>query len=67
MAVSKCMSDASLKSRWASQPGGESLPSRAELCHCLWVEDGRKVEASVCKHNALSSVRLLLLLNLDMH
>lgn len=64
--MSKCMSDASLKHRWASRPGGGSLPSGAELCHCLRVEDGGKVEASTWKCNALSSVRLLLLLNLGM-
>jgi len=65
--VSKCMSDVSLKYRWASWPGGGSLPSRAELCHCLGVEDGGKVEASVWKRNVLSSVGLLVLLNPGIH
>lgn len=65
--MSKCVSDASLKYRWASRPGGGSLPSGAELCHCQQVEDGRKVEASTWKHNALSSVGLLPLLNPGMH
>lgn len=65
--MSKCMSDVSLKYRWASWPGGGSLPSRAELCHCLQVENGRKVEAAMWKHDVLSSVGLLLLLNPDTH
>lgn len=38
--MSKCMSDVSLKYRWASRPGGGSLPSGAELCCCLRMEDG---------------------------
>lgn len=63
--MSKCMSDVSLKYRWASWPGGGSLPSWAELC--LGVEDGGKVEAAVWKHNVLSSMGLLLLLNPGMH
>lgn len=67
MAVSKCMSDVSLKYRWASWPGGRSLPSGAELCHCLGVEDRGKVEAAMWKHKVLSSVGRLLLLNPGTH
>lgn len=48
MAVSKCMSDVSLKYRWASWLRGGSLPRGAELCHCLGLEDGGKVEVVAC-------------------
>lgn len=65
--MSKCMSDVSLKYRWASWPGGGSLPSGAELCRCLRVVDEGEVEAAMWKYKVLSSMGLLLWLNPDRH